>query len=136
MGLTRYASVLLVTRHLLHTCDGDEMHRTTILQLYRRLSISPKPHRSRIRPFRPSISMNRVLDFRDGPLVWVDCEMTGLNPRKDKILEIAVWCYDQSFGSQLHNLENRSSLPMEISKLSMMASNMLYTLRKTYWMGE
>jgi len=25
-----------------------------------------------------------------GPLVWVDCEMTGLNPEKDKILEIAV----------------------------------------------
>lgn len=25
-----------------------------------------------------------------GPLVWIDCEMTGLNPRKDKILEIAV----------------------------------------------
>ena len=30
---------------------------------------------------RPSLS---------GPLVWVDCEMTGLNPRVDKILEIAV----------------------------------------------
>lgn len=26
----------------------------------------------------------------DGPLVWVDCEMTGLNPGKDKLLEIAV----------------------------------------------
>lgn len=25
-----------------------------------------------------------------GPLVWIDCEMTGLNPRTDKILEIAV----------------------------------------------
>lgn len=30
------------------------------------------------------------LDFYAGPLVWIDCEMTGLNPRKDKILEIAV----------------------------------------------
>lgn len=32
----------------------------------------------------------RPLDFHAGPLVWVDCEMTGLDPRKDKILEIAV----------------------------------------------
>ena len=30
------------------------------------------------------------LNFNDGPLVWIDCEMTGLNPSKDKILEIAV----------------------------------------------
>lgn len=36
------------------------------------------------------MSTIRTLDFRDGPLVWVDCEMTGLDPRKDKILEIAV----------------------------------------------
>ncbi|KAF9485971.1 ribonuclease H-like protein [Pholiota conissans] len=32
----------------------------------------------------------KPLDFNDGPLVWIDCEMTGLNPRKDKIIEIAV----------------------------------------------
>lgn len=30
------------------------------------------------------------LNFNDGPLVWIDCEMTGLDPSKDKILEIAV----------------------------------------------
>ncbi|KAI0960791.1 hypothetical protein AcV7_000080 [Taiwanofungus camphoratus] len=30
------------------------------------------------------------LTFWAGPLVWIDCEMTGLNPRTDKILEIAV----------------------------------------------
>jgi oligoribonuclease (3'-5' exoribonuclease) len=30
------------------------------------------------------------MDFQAGPLVWIDCEMTGLDPRKDKILEIAV----------------------------------------------
>jgi oligoribonuclease len=29
-------------------------------------------------------------DLEPGPLVWIDCEMTGLNPRKDKLLEIAV----------------------------------------------
>ncbi|TBU23797.1 oligoribonuclease [Dichomitus squalens] len=32
----------------------------------------------------------KPLDFAAGPLVWIDCEMTGLNPRKDRILEIAV----------------------------------------------
>jgi oligoribonuclease len=31
-----------------------------------------------------------ALDFNAGPLVWIDCEMTGLNPQKDKIIEIAV----------------------------------------------
>jgi len=30
------------------------------------------------------------LNWAAGPLVWIDCEMTGLNPRTDKILEIAV----------------------------------------------
>ncbi|KZT01462.1 ribonuclease H-like protein [Laetiporus sulphureus 93-53] len=30
------------------------------------------------------------LTFGSGPMVWIDCEMTGLNPRTDKILEIAV----------------------------------------------
>jgi hypothetical protein len=32
----------------------------------------------------------RGMNFNDGPLVWIDCEMTGLNFRKDKLLEIAV----------------------------------------------
>lgn len=30
------------------------------------------------------------LNYASGPLVWVDCEMTGLNHKTDKILEIAV----------------------------------------------
>ncbi|KAF8908022.1 ribonuclease H-like domain-containing protein [Mucidula mucida] len=33
-----------------------------------------------IKPLQPS----------DGPLVWIDCEMTGLDHRNDKIIEIAV----------------------------------------------
>ncbi|KAJ7502936.1 oligoribonuclease [Mycena galericulata] len=32
----------------------------------------------------------KPLSYGDGPMVWVDCEMTGLDPDKDKILEIAV----------------------------------------------
>ncbi|KAI0692094.1 ribonuclease H-like domain-containing protein [Cytidiella melzeri] len=35
-------------------------------------------------------TQNQPLDFYAGPLVWVDCEMTGLNPKSDKIIEIAV----------------------------------------------
>ena len=34
--------------------------------------------------------MSQPLDFAAGPLVWIDCEMTGLDAKKDKILEIAV----------------------------------------------
>ena len=37
-----------------------------------------------------NVANPRPLDFSDGPIVWVDCEMTGLNPKMDKILEIAV----------------------------------------------
>ncbi|KAI8973996.1 ribonuclease H-like protein [Trametes punicea] len=32
----------------------------------------------------------KPLDWNAGPLVWIDCEMTGLDPRTDKIMEIAV----------------------------------------------
>ncbi|KAI0332953.1 oligoribonuclease [Cubamyces sp. BRFM 1775] len=32
----------------------------------------------------------KPLDWGAGPLVWIDCEMTGLDPRTDKIMEIAV----------------------------------------------
>lgn len=34
--------------------------------------------------------MPKVLDFHAGPLVWIDCEMTGLDARRHKIIEIAV----------------------------------------------
>ncbi|KAI0665658.1 ribonuclease H-like protein [Trametes maxima] len=33
---------------------------------------------------------SRALDKSAGPLVWIDCEMTGLDPQTDTILEIAV----------------------------------------------
>jgi oligoribonuclease (3'-5' exoribonuclease) len=70
------------------------------------------------------MSATRVLDFHDGPLVWVDCEMTGLNPRKDKILEIAVRLYNPSLTTQTLILPERLSSPMEISTLLMAASSM------------
>ncbi|KAI0057869.1 ribonuclease H-like protein [Artomyces pyxidatus] len=38
---------------------------------------------------------NQTLDFYSGPLVWIDCEMTGLDPQADKIIEIAVLITDR-----------------------------------------
>ncbi|KAF8345987.1 ribonuclease H-like protein [Amanita rubescens] len=45
----------------------------------------------------------------DSPLVWVDCEMTGLAPGKDKLLEIAVivtdgdlQCVDDGISLTIH----------------------------------
>nr|GAT57829.1 predicted protein [Mycena chlorophos] len=37
-----------------------------------------------------SFTRANPLSYLDGPMIWVDCEMTGLNLEKDKILEIAV----------------------------------------------
>ncbi|KAJ8076871.1 Phosphatidylinositol 3,4,5-trisphosphate-dependent Rac exchanger 2 protein [Marasmius tenuissimus] len=34
--------------------------------------------------------MANPLHSVDGPMVWIDCEMTGLDPETDKIMEIAV----------------------------------------------
>ena len=36
------------------------------------------------------MSTNERLTYYDGPLVWIDCEMTGLDYNTDTILEIAV----------------------------------------------
>jgi hypothetical protein len=45
----------------------------------------------RYHPIMPSEQQSSTpLYFNDGPLVWIDCEMTGLDPSKDKIMEIAV----------------------------------------------
>lgn len=30
------------------------------------------------------------MGYNDGPMIWVDCEMTGLNVDTDRIIEIAV----------------------------------------------
>lgn len=45
---------------------------------------------NRIEQHNLHTAMQRPLNWYAGPLVWIDCEMTGLNPRKDRILEIAV----------------------------------------------
>lgn len=37
----------------------------------------------------PPLAATRVLRSEDGPLVWIDCEMTGLDPKKERLLEVA-----------------------------------------------
>ncbi|CCV00576.1 unnamed protein product [Malassezia sympodialis ATCC 42132] len=37
----------------------------------------------------PPPAATRILRGEDGPLVWIDCEMTGLDPNKDRLLEVA-----------------------------------------------
>jgi DNA polymerase III epsilon subunit-like protein len=63
------------------------------INFLQRSLLKPKPvkligKRTLFVPFMTEPRTN--LTYEDGPLVWVDCEMTGLNPKKDKILEIAV----------------------------------------------
>ncbi|KDQ55093.1 hypothetical protein JAAARDRAFT_37616 [Jaapia argillacea MUCL 33604] len=49
-------------------------------------------HTPPVRPWYQNAYMDppKPLDFWAGPLVWIDCEMTGLNPKTERILEIAV----------------------------------------------
>jgi oligoribonuclease len=41
-------------------------------------------------PLVPSDSIQTTLAKSDDNLVWIDCEMTGLDPEKERLLEIAV----------------------------------------------
>ncbi|PWN45294.1 ribonuclease H-like protein [Ceraceosorus guamensis] len=43
----------------------------------------------------------RTLKANEGPLVWIDCEMTGLDPRTERIIEIACIITD----GQLNELD-------------------------------
>ena len=49
--------------------------------------------------------LNTPLNKSDKNLVWLDCEMTGLNPDVDRIIEIAVIVTGP-------NLENRTEGPV------------------------
>ncbi|KIJ51301.1 hypothetical protein M422DRAFT_26722, partial [Sphaerobolus stellatus SS14] len=61
------------------------MSRAFLIRTYK---YRPRPY---IRFARmANFSAKGPLMYNDGPLVWVDCEMTGLDPDKDKIIEIAV----------------------------------------------
>jgi oligoribonuclease (3'-5' exoribonuclease) len=63
--------------------------------------------------------MLRTLKKEDGPLVWVDCEMTGLELGKDKLLEVSSMNETRKGETKLTKLvlhhRSRSSSPTEIS---------------------
>ncbi|KAH8115246.1 ribonuclease H-like protein [Phellopilus nigrolimitatus] len=59
---------------------------------------SPGARSSRTRWSADAHPSSQVLDAGSGPLVWIDLEMTGLNPKVDKIMEIAVLITDGSLG--------------------------------------
>ncbi len=62
----------------------------SIYNRYRGPTISTaRPNRDKPISPNPSGSL-KPMDFLDGPLVWIDCEMTGLDHREDRLLEIAV----------------------------------------------
>ncbi|KAG8816645.1 hypothetical protein FRC19_011896 [Serendipita sp. 401] len=50
--------------------------------------LGQKPRRMAYKPLY--MEKPRPLTSQDGPLVWIDCEMTGLDFKKHKLLEIAV----------------------------------------------
>ncbi|KAG8751011.1 hypothetical protein FRC14_008216 [Serendipita sp. 396] len=52
------------------------------------LFLGQKPRRMAYKPLY--MEKPRPLTSQDGPLVWIDCEMTGLDFKKHKLLEIAV----------------------------------------------
>ncbi|KAL4071282.1 ribonuclease H-like domain-containing protein [Scleroderma yunnanense] len=57
---------------------------------FRRKSILRATRIPRTRSTWTSMAAPGPLNFHAGPIVWIDCEMSGLNPRKDRLLEIAV----------------------------------------------
>ncbi|KAF9039448.1 ribonuclease H-like protein [Hymenopellis radicata] len=61
------------TRPLFAHLTSSRAYKPTPAQIFRRMA-------DPIKPLQPM----------DGPLVWIDCEMTGLDHRNDKIIEIAV----------------------------------------------
>lgn len=67
------------------------LRRVVHLQHPKRI-VHPVPHFSinASRTVRTYQTRMTPLDWDSGPLVWIDCEMTGLNTKQDQIIEIAV----------------------------------------------
>ncbi|ORX35796.1 ribonuclease H-like domain-containing protein [Kockovaella imperatae] len=62
---------------------------------------------------------HRILNYDDGPLVWIDCEMTGLNYDTDRLLEIAVIITDGRLEPVDEGIEYIIQTPKEVlDKLS------------------
>ena len=53
-----------------------------------------------------------TLKKSDQNLVWLDCEMTGLDPEKERIIEIAVIVTGPQLTPRIKALSWRSTRPM------------------------
>lgn len=62
-----------------------------ISSLIRRAPLFPK---YAVSSSRQSKALNYTRAMNPGPLVWIDCEMTGLDPKTDKIIEICCFVTD------------------------------------------
>ena len=80
---------------MLRACSGlgrrviHRQHTKRITRLVPIRIFSRNTHRS----FRAYQGRMNTLNWDDGPLVWIDCEMTGLDPKLNEIIEIAVSFY-------------------------------------------
>lgn len=99
------------------------------ITLYRSYQLRKHPIASR-HFFMDSV---KPLDFASGPLVWIDCEMTGLNSKTDRILEIAV-CAVFLFINEVLSVfrKHRFSSLMVTSSWSIPGSNISSTLRRKF----
>ena len=62
----------------------------------------------------PAPPKTAPLPIADGPLVWIDCEMTGLDPQTDVLLEIAVIITDGNLVPVDEGIEYIISTPRSI----------------------
>lgn len=78
-GQPPFSRVLMHTRNLL-------LRHRNIRSLYWSKN---SPRIASKMPYRPP------LRFEDGPLVWIDCEMTGLDPKKHKIIGVFMFNFQK-----------------------------------------
>ena len=84
-------------------------------------------------PLVQSDSIQTTLAKSDDNLVWIDCEMTGLDPEKERLLEIAVVVTGPNLSPRIEGpvcvihqndelLKANESLHQELTKLKEMSS--------------
>lgn len=89
----------VLTKSLIIPCARIQLQKTinTTSRFEKEVGVTSKEKFADIRQqlkMAPS-SPKRAKTVKDSNLVWVDCEMTGLDPNKDHLLEIAVIVTDK-----------------------------------------
>ncbi|KAK9464329.1 ribonuclease H-like domain-containing protein [Lipomyces arxii] len=66
-------------------------------------------------PYQHARTMSMGTDVPPGPMIWIDCEMTGLDLVKDKVIEIACYVTDGDLNlADPNGFEEVISCPKEI----------------------